>query len=198
MQPIRLAKDAGHTRTNMKFFFDFFPIIVFYVAYKMYDIYVATGAIIVATAIQVGFTMIRHKRVEKMHLITLGLVVVFGGATLYLKDPEFIKWKVSVVNWLFAIVFLASQYIGERNLIQRMMQQAITVPNAIWKKLNLGWALFFAGMGFLNLYIFKHFPESTWVNFKVYGLLGLTIAFVILQAFYLSRHIVEEENTEKE
>ena len=145
-----------------------------------------------------GYTLIRHRRVEKMHLITLGLVVVFGGATLYLKDPEFIKWKVSVVNWLFAIVFLGSEYIGKRNLVQRMMQQAITVPAEIWTRLNFGWAGFFAIMGFLNLYIFKHFSESTWVNFKVYGLLGMTILFVILQAFYLSRHIVEDDNTEGE
>lgn len=183
----------------MKFLFDFFPIIVFYIAYKMHDIFVATGAIIVATILQVSYTWLRHKRVEKMHVITLLLVVVFGGATIYLHDPEFIKWKVSIVNWLFALVFLGSEFIGEHNIIKRMMQQSITIPEVIWKRLNLGWVGFFTFSGFLNLYIFKNFEESVWVDFKVYGLLGLTIVFVILQAFYLSRHIVqEEENTEKE
>jgi intracellular septation protein len=184
----------------MKFLFDFFPIIVFYIAYKMHDIFVATGAIIVATILQVAYTWLRHKRIEKMHVITLVLVVIFGGATIYLHDPEFIKWKVSIVNWLFAIVFLGSEFVGEHNLIKRMMQKSITIPEEIWKRLNLGWVVFFTASGFINLYIFKNFEESVWVNFKVYGLLGLTIAFVILQAFYLSRHIIEDDNekTEKE
>lgn len=181
----------------MKFLFDFFPLIAFYVAYKLYDIFIATGVIIIATLIQVGYSWIRYKKVQNMHLITLALVVVFGGATILLHDAEFIKWKVSIVNWLFGVVFFGSQYIGKKNLVERMMGSAISVPSIIWNRLNLSWSLFFISVGFLNLYVFKNFDESTWVDFKVYGLLGLTAVFIIAQGFYLSRH-VSDEGVEKE
>ena len=182
----------------MKFLFDFFPILAFYIAYKMYDIFVATGVAIVATFFQVGIFWYKHRRFENMHLITLALIVVLGGATIILQDAQFIKWKVSVVNWAFGLAFLLSQFIGKKNLVERMMSSAITIPKPIWGRLNIGWVAFFMAMGFLNLYVFKTFDESTWVDFKVYGLLGLTVVFVIMQAFYLARHIQEEETTEEE
>jgi intracellular septation protein len=177
----------------MKFLFDFFPIILFYIAYKSYDIFVATGVAIAATFIQVAIFWYRHRRFERMHLITLALIVVLGGATLYFQDADFIKWKVSVVNWLFGLAFLASQFIGKKPLTERMMGAAVALPDVIWTRLNMSWVSFFTAVGFINLYVFKNFEESTWVDFKLYGVLGLTLLFVILQGFYLSRHVIEDE-----
>ena len=182
----------------MKFLFDFFPIILFYIGYKMYDIFVATGVAIAATILQVGLFWLKHRRFEKMHLITLGLVVVLGGMTIWFHDAAFFQWKVSIVNWLFGAAFLVSQFVGKKPLTERMMGHAIEVPPPVWRRLNLGWALFFFGMGFLNLYVMYNFDEATWVNFKVYGLLGLTVAFVILQSFYLARHIVDTGEVDNE
>ncbi len=181
----------------MKFLFDFFPIIVFYIGYKMYDIYYATAFAIAATFVQISLFWLKNRRFEKMHIITLALITVLGGATIYFQDPAFIQWKVSVVNWLFGAVILGSQFIGKTPLIERMMNHAISMESAIWVKLNAAWGLFFIGMGFLNLYVMFNFEEAIWVEFKVYGLLGLTIAFVIIQSIYLAKHIQQEdENNE--
>ncbi|NOY65814.1 MAG: septation protein A [Gammaproteobacteria bacterium] len=178
----------------MKFLFDFFPLIAFYAAYKIYDndIFIATGAIIAATLFQITYNWIKHKKIEKMHVITAVLVTFFGGITILLHDPVFIQWKVSVINWIFGIILFGSQFIGKKPIIERMMSNAITVTSPVWVRLNLSWATFFIGMGFLNWYIFTHYSEATWVDFKVYGVLGLTFAFVILQGIYLARHIEEE------
>lgn len=177
----------------MKFLFDFFPIILFYIAYKASDIFIATGVAIAATFLQVTIYWLKHRRFERMHIITLALIVVLGGATIYFHDADFIKWKVSVVNWLFGAVFLASQFIGKKSLIERMMGATVTLPGNIWTRLNMSWVTFFIAVGFLNLYIFKNFDESTWVDFKLYGVLGLTLLFVIAQGFYLGRYIVDDE-----
>ena len=129
-----------------------------------------------------------------MHLITLALFLVFGGATLFLKDPLFIKWKPTAINWLFGLAFLGSQFIGEKPLVQRMMGQAVKLSSAIiWRNLNLAWVGFFAVSGLLNIYVAFNYSEETWVNFKLFGLLGLTIVFIIAQAVYLSKYIVAEE-----
>lgn len=217
----------------MKLLFDFFPVILFFVAYKLQGIYVATAVAIAASLAQVGWMRWRHGHVEKMHLVTLGLLVVFGGLTLALHDPIFVMWKPTVVNWLFAIVFLATQVIGNRPLVERMMAHAIEVPARIWRRLNLMWVLFFVASGLANLYVVYDYSgffgaqqallnaagvsevdladcrssfsgqlldlcldaqarEDTWVNFKLFGMMGLTVAFVILQALYLARHIHTE------
>ena len=182
----------------MKFLFDFFPLIAFYAAYKIYDndIFIATGAIIIATLIQITYNWVKFKKVEKMHVITAVLVTFFGGITILLHDPVFIQWKVSVINWIFGLAFIGSQFIGEKTIVERMMANAITVTPAIWLRLNLSWALFFISMGFLNWYIFTHYSEALWVDFKVYGMLGLTFVFVVLQGIYLTRHIQEEPEKE--
>lgn len=215
----------------MKFLIDFFPVLLFFVAYKLQGIYVATGVAIAASAIQVGWLRLKHRRTETMHLVTLGLLVVFGGLTIALHDRTFIMWKPSIVNWLFAAAFLASQFIGDRPLIERMMSHAVQVPGSIWRRLNLMWSVFFILSGLANLYVADKFftaertlltasgkeqidlatcstafsgrlldlcitaqsREETWVNFKLFGMMGLTIAFVILQAFYLARHIQDNE-----
>jgi intracellular septation protein len=120
-------------------------------------------------------------------VVTLGILVVFGGLTLVLHDPVFIKWKPTVVNWLFAVFFLGSRFIGQRTLVERMMSQAITVPTAVWLKLNWAWTLFFITIGLVNIFVAYHYSEATWVNFKLFGMLGLTLVFVFAQAIYLSR-----------
>ncbi|MFM8442930.1 MAG: septation protein A [Methylococcus sp.] len=173
----------------MKLLVDFFPIVLFFAAYKMADIYVATLAAIVGAIIQVAYTWIRTRKVETMHLVSLVLILVFGGATWFLRDPTFIKWKPTVLNWLFGLVFLGSQFIGDKPVIQRMLSAQIELPAFVWRRLNLAWVAFFLTIGAVNLYVAYTYEESVWVNFKLFGMLGLTIVFVLLQSVYLSRHM---------
>lgn len=180
----------------MKFLTDFLPILLFFIAYQLYDIYVATAVAIAASVLQVSYLWLFKKKIEKMHLVTLGLLVIFGGLTLALRDPLFIKWKPTVVNWLFAAVFLGSQFIGKKSMVERMMSHAIDLPATIWTRLNISWGVFFLVSGILNLYVAFNFAEETWVNFKLFGMLGLTILFVILQSFYMARHIQEQKQEE--
>lgn len=185
----------------MKFLFDLFPVILFFVAYKTYDIFVATAVAIGASALQVLLYWIKNRSFEKMHLITLGLITVLGGATLLFQDAAFIKWKVTVVNWVFGLAFIGSFYIGEKPLAQRMMGGSVTLPQEVWNRLNWSWALFFIVVGFINIYVAFYYGlemdeqarEEIWVNFKLFGVMGLTFAFVIAQAFYMTRHIEEEQ-----
>lgn len=202
----------------MKFLFDFFPVLLFFLVYKFFGdlpaswieaanrlplmslnqneskdaILLATLVIILATIVQNALYFLMHKRFERMHLITLGILLVFGTLTLFLKDPVFIKWKVSIINWGFALAFVVSQYIGARKtLAERMMSSAIQVPTNIWQQANMMWAAFFAFVGILNLIIAYNFSEEVWVDFKLFGVLGLTFAFIIAQVFYLQKHAVE-------
>ncbi len=177
----------------MKFLYDFFPILLFFIAYKLGDIYTATAVAIAAAAVQTLVFWIRHRRFEKMHLITFGLLLFFGGLTLLLRDPVFIKWKPSVVNWLFAAVFLGSHWIGEKPIVERMMSHAIQAPYAVWLRLSWMWITFFVSIGLLNLYVAYSYSEETWVNFKLFGMLGITFAFVIGQGLYLGRYMIEEK-----
>ncbi|MFZ5593799.1 MAG: septation protein A [Pseudomonadota bacterium] len=176
----------------MKLLFDFLPILLFFAAYKFYDIYVATTVAIVASLLQVGYLWIKHRKVESMHLITLALVVVLGGATLLLHDETFIKWKPTGVNWLFAAVFFGSLFIGEKTVLERLMGANVELPKQIWSRLTAAWASFFFALGALNIYVAFNFDTDTWVNFKLFGMMGLTIAFVIGQAIYLSRHVQQQ------
>ena len=214
----------------MKQLFDFFPILLFFILYKFYldlpdelilginawvplmeltpgessdAIYLATLAAILATLIQVAAAAIVVKKVEKMPLITLALLILFGGATLALKDPLFIQWKPTAINWLFGLVFLGSQFIGDKPLIQRMMGKAIEIrEQRVWRQLNLAWVGFFVVAGIANLIVAPEidplglqFSEDTWVDFKLFGLMGMTLAFVVAQAFYLARYM---PNTDEE
>ncbi|RRQ23149.1 septation protein A [Thiohalobacter thiocyanaticus] len=182
----------------MKFIFDFMPILLFFVAYKVYDIYVATAVAIVATLVMVAVFWLRHRRVEKMHLITLAIIGVFGGATLALQDPTFIMWKPTIAYWLFALVFLGSQYIGGRSITERMMGHAITAPARVWTGLNLSWVVFFVVMGILNLYVAYNFAEDTWVNFKLFGLMSLSLIFILGQGIIIARYASNEDKGEEE
>jgi len=187
----------------MKFLFDFFPIALFFITFKLYDdpqqgVLAATAVAIIASAVQVLLFWLKNKRVEKMHIITLVLITVLGGATLILKDPVFIKWKPTAVNWMFAIAFLGSQFIGEKPFVKRMMAHAVQLPETIWTRLNFAWVLFFTAMGFANLYVAFNYNLTIWVDFKTYGMLGLTILFVILQAIFLAKHMQEEKPSNNE
>jgi intracellular septation protein len=176
----------------MKFLFDFFPILLFFAAYKAANIYVATAVAIAASIAQVGYMWLRHKRVENMHWITLALIVVFGGATLVLQDETFIKWKPTVLNWLFAVVFLGSQYVGKKTIAERMLGGSVNLAPALWTRVNLSWVAFFVFLGAANLYVMYNFDTDTWVDFKLFGMMGLTFLFVIAQALVLSRYMAPE------
>ena len=178
----------------MKFLFDLFPIILFFAAYKMYDIYVATAVAIGAAFVQTGLFWMKNRRFEKMHVITLAILVVFGGLTLALRDPVFIKWKPTVVNWLFAGVFIGARLFSKTTLIERMMGHAISVPPAVWQRLNWAWVLFFIFIGIVNLYVAFNYSESACVNFKLFGMMGMTLVFVFGQAFYLGRYMETRED----
>jgi intracellular septation protein len=189
----------------MKLFFDFLPIVLFFLAYKfgggdysfngqtyqVEGIYAATAVMIIATLVQVSYTWLRHRTVERAHIITLALVVLLGGLTLWLQNPDFIKWKPTAVNWLFALVFVGAYLFTDKSLLERMMGDHIQLPGKVWSRLNVAWILFFLASGVANLYVAFNFDEATWVNFKLFGMLGLTIVFVIAQSIYLARHAVE-------
>jgi len=184
----------------MKLLFDFLPIFLFFVAYKLYDIYVATAAAMVVAVIHVAWSWYRHRQVENMQWIVMGSIVVLGGATLLLHDDTFIKWKPTVVNWVFALAFYLSQYIGSKPILKRVMADNIALPDEIWTRLNWSWIIFFVAVGAANLYVAfsGRFDRDEWVNFKLFGMMGLTIAFVIGQAFYLSRHVKPEQDQDTE
>ncbi len=144
----------------MKFLFDFFPILLFFIAYKLYGMYTATAVAIAASFVQVAAFWLKNKRFEKMHLITLGLITVLGGATLLLQDRAFFMWKPTAINWLFAVVFLGSQFFGEKPIIERMMSHAIEAPKQVWRRLNLSWVTFFTAMGIANLYVANFYFQA--------------------------------------
>lgn len=179
----------------MKLLLDFLPIVIFFVVYKSTnDIFLATAILIPATLLQMLYTWIKTHKIEKMQLVTLILVVLLGGATVLFQDKTFIQWKPTVVNWLFGAVFLGSQFIGDKTIVERIMGSNIDLPAFAWRTLNTAWVIFFMLMGIINLFVAYSFSEETWVNFKLFGMLGLTLIFILAQAAYLSRHI---QNTEK-
>lgn len=177
----------------MKFFLDFFPVLLFFLAYKIFDIYVATAVAIGATVVQLAVIWFKTKKLATMQLVTLAVIVIFGGLTLYLRDEQFIKWKPTVINWLFAAAFFISHFFGQRTAIERMLGSTITLPQIIWRRLNGGWTLFFLILGAANLVVMTYYDSNTWVNFKLFGMLGLTLLFVVLQSLYLARYVEEVE-----
>ncbi len=185
----------------MRFLFDIFPVLLFFAAFKMADdpqqgVLMATAAAMLASIAQVAYMKLRHGRVERMHLVSLALITVLGGATLLLHDPVFIKWKPTAINWAFALAFLGSQFLGDKPLVHRMMGSALRLPETVWRRLNLAWSGFFVLLGAANLYVAFHFSLETWVDFKTYGMLGATVAFVVLQSIYLSRYLEPEPEGE--
>ena len=175
----------------MQLLFDFLPVIAFFVAYKLADIYVATAVLIAAVLVQSAIQWVRKRSLNTMHLVSAGLVLVFGGLTLAIHDKTFIMWKPTIVNWLFAAGFLASQWrvFGGKPLVQRLMGTAdagIGLSGSTWRHLNLIWVAYFFILGMANLIVFRNFDEDTWVNFKLFGMLGLTLLFVVLQGMWIA------------
>jgi intracellular septation protein len=180
----------------MKPILEFFPIILFFVAYKLYDIYVATAVVIAASFVQIATYWLMYRKVETMQWITLALILIMGGATLYLQDDQFIKWKLTIIEWLFGGAFLASQFIGSKSFIERVMGANLELPTKIWKRLNLSWAMFFITVGFLNLYVMHNFNTDDWVNFKTFGVPGLMVIFIVVQMIFLYKYVPETEAKE--
>lgn len=172
---------------------EFFPIILFFIAYKLYNIYVATAVVIAATALQVAYNWFKHRKVGAMQLITLALIVVMGGATIYLHDEQFIKWKLSIIEWLFGLVFLGSQFIGKKPVVERMMSGALTLPAVIWKRLNMMWASFFICVGFINVYVMYNYNTDDWVTFKTFGVPALMVIFIFVQMALIYKYIPESK-----
>jgi len=181
----------------MKLLFDFFPIVLFFIGYKLFDIYTATAIAMGASLIQVVFYRLKHQRYEKMHLFSLGIIFVLGGATLFFHNPWFIKWKPTGIYWITSLVFIGSGLLAKKPLIQKMMDSNISLPDKIWCRLNYAWAIFFLLMGAMNLYVAYYYSTDTWVNFKLFGGAGLTLSFVFLQAMYLTRHLLEKESNQQ-
>jgi len=176
----------------MKFLFDLFPVLLFFVAFKVYDIYVATGVAIAATLAQVAWLKLRGRRVEPMLWASLAIIVVFGGATLLLQDETFIKWKPTVLYWLFGAVLALSALVFRRNLIRAMLSEQVQLPEPVWARLNLSWVGFFVFMGAANLWVAYNFSTDLWVNFKLFGGMGLMLLFVVVQALFLARYVEEK------
>ncbi len=177
----------------MKFLFDFFPVLLFFVAFKVFDIYVATGVAIGATFLQIGWVWYRGRKIDNMLWVSLGLIVFFGGATLLLHDEMFIKWKPSVLYWLFAVVLVIAELVFHKNLIKAMMGTQMELPEIVWRKLLMSWCGFFAVMGVLNLYVALNFSTDTWVNFKLFGGMGLMLVFIVAQALVLSKYLDDKD-----
>ena len=175
----------------MKLLIDFFPIILFFIAFKQWGIFTATAVAIVATVVQIAYLRFKHGKVEPMQWISLGVIVVFGGATLLSNSETFIKWKPTVLYWLMGGALLLGQLIWRKNFIRTLMQAQMELPEPVWRQLNWAWAGFFAVMGVINLWVAYQFDTDTWVNFKLFGGMGLMLLFVIAQAVFLSRHMKE-------
>lgn len=177
----------------MKMLFDFLPIALFFVAYKIWGIFVATGVAIVTSLIQVCGYWLKFRKTETMQLITLAAVALLGGATIFFHNETFIKWKPSVIYWIFGAIFVFTQFFGKKTLIQRIMAHQMTLPENIWRNVNLSWGIFFTLMGFANMYIAFHFSTDTWVNFKLFGALGCMLVFIVLQSLYMAKYMSEDE-----
>lgn len=177
-----------------KLLFDLFPLILFFLAFRYADIFTATAVAMIAGVAQIAWLKLRGTPVETMHWVNLAIIIVFGGATLLFHDDVFIKWKPTVLYWLFGAVLLGGQWFFGRNVIQGVMGKQITLPAPVWSRLNAAWALFFLVSGALNLYVAfsGRFSDSQWVNFKVFGLMALMLLFVLGQSIWLGRHISHE------
>ena len=176
----------------MKFLFDLFPVILFFIAYKAFDIYVATAVAIAATFAQIGWLWFRRRKIDTMLWVSLVIISVFGGMTLLLHDEDFIKWKPTVLYWAFAATLLGGSLLMKKNLIRLLLAEQMQLPEVAWEKLNWSWIAFFAFMGAANLLVAFNFSTDDWVNFKLFGGIGLMLVFVLAQGLLLSKYIEEK------
>jgi len=172
---------------------EYTPLIIFFIFYKVFDIYWATGALIVLSALQIIIHFILKKPIPKRYWMFFTLITVFGGLTIFFHDDTFLKWKVSIINVFFALALLVSRYLFNNNIIKQFLQESLTLPEKIWDKLNVAWASFFAFCGLLNWYIAFNFKQEIWVNFKVFGLTGLTFIFAIGSIASLYKYLPQED-----
>ncbi len=179
----------------MKLLFDLFPVILFFIAFKVFNVYVATGTAIVATIAQIGWVKWRHGKVDTMLWVSFAIIAVFGGATLILHDETFIKFKPTILYWVFAIILLGSNLFLKKNLMRTLLKEKITLSTKVWNQVNLGWSLFFVLLGVVNLYVAFNFSTDAWVNFKLFGTTGMMLVFVLLQAMALSKYVQEEKES---
>src|ERR1051325_6679538 len=177
----------------MKFLFDVFPVVLFFVAFKLFGIYAATAAGIVGTIVQVSWLKLRGRRVDFMLWASLAIIVVFGGATLVLQDETFIKWKPTVLYWLFGVVLAAGVLGFRKNLVRAILGEQMRLPEEVWSRLNWSWVAFFAFMGAANLYVAYNYSTDLWVNFKLFGGIGLMVAFVVAQSLVLAKYLQDEQ-----
>jgi intracellular septation protein len=179
----------------MKFLFDLFPVILFFVAFKFSGIYVATAVAMAATFVQIGWVWFRHRKVDTMLWISLVIITVFGGMTLYFHDNTFIKWKPTILYWSFAVSLAGSSLFLGKNLIRTLLAEQLDVPDIVWRRLNWSWIGFFVFMGFANLAVAFafNFSDEVWVNFKLFGGIGLMLLFTLIQGLLLSKYIEEKK-----
>lgn len=177
----------------MKLFFDLLPVALFFAAYKIYGIFVATAVAIGTTVLQIAWAWWRHRKVDTMQWVGLIVITVFGGATLLLHDESYIKWKPTILYWLIALGMLVSVHVFRKNPMRGLLGEQFSLPENAWTLLNASWAGFFAVMGVLNLYVAQHFSTDTWVNFKLFGFMGLMLVFVVAQGLVLSRYVTDNE-----
>ncbi|WP_048440699.1 septation protein A [Caenimonas sp. SL110] len=178
----------------MKLLLDFFPIILFFIAFKFAGIYVATAVAIVATIAQIAWLRYSRGKVEPMQWISLGIIVLFGGATIISQNETFIKWKPTVLYWLMAATLASGQLFFRKNLLKSLMGAQLELPDNAWRVMNWSWIGFFTLMGIINLWVAYNFDTDTWVNFKLFGGLGLMAVFVVGQALYLGRYMKSDES----
>ena len=179
----------------MKLLIDFFPIFLFFAAFKIWGIYIATAVAIAATVVQIGYLHFKHGKVEPMQWLSLGVIVLFGGATLLSQSDTFIKWKPTVLYWLMGGALLGGQLFFRKNLLKSLMGAQMDLPESAWRTMNWSWTGFFAVMGVLNLWVAYNFDTDTWVTFKLFGGMGLMFVFVLAQALYLGRYMKDTEDT---
>lgn len=170
----------------MQLLVDYLPIVIFFGAYFYEDIYFATTVLMFVMPVILVVSWIVTRKLNKIYAASTALVLVLGGATLAMHDPTFLYWKPTVLNWVIALVFLGSQFIGEKPIVQRMMENAAELPSDRWRRLNLIWVLFFIFIGILNIYVAYSYSEPTWVKFKLFGMLGITLVFVVIQTVWLT------------
>jgi intracellular septation protein len=177
----------------MKLLFDIFPVVLFFAAFKLYDIFVATAVAIVASFAQIGWVWFRHRKVEKMLWVSLAVITLFGGATLVLANETFIKWKPTVLYWLFGAALAVGALVFKKNLVRSIMGQQVSLPDSVWQRLLVSWIGFFVTMGAVNLYVAYNFSTDAWVNFKLFGGIGLMLLFVLAQAVFLAKHVQDQK-----
>jgi len=179
----------------MQLLLDFLPILAFFVTYKLTgnNIFAATGVLIVAVIVQTSVQWLRFRKVSPIALISAAMVLIFGGLTLVVHDKTFIQWKVTAVYWLLGVAFLASHFFGDKPMVERVMGESLTLERSVWRRLSWAWIAFFALLGGTNLYVAYHYSEATWVNFKLFGTLGLMLLFMVAQGFWLASKLPADD-----